>query len=214
MGPQPGRRSRDVIDLAEVDGIHDLGGMQGFGPVVPEQDEPVFHHDWERRVFGLNFSRLGANVDEFRHAIERMPPAEYLATSYYEHWLHAIETLAREKGVLDGPVAEPIPASVMLTALDELRPPPTPDPASAKFKVGDRVRVRHFSPPGHTRCPRYLRGAPGVIAAVQAEFALPDLSAQGVQQKEPVYTVEFDAGDLFDGATHRMYADLWETYLE
>src|SRR5438552_18499354 len=115
--------------------------MQGFGPVVIERDEPVFHHDWERRVFGLNFARLGANVDECRHAIERMPPAEYLATSYYEHWLHAIETLAREKGVLDAPVSgEPIPAAVMLAAVDERRPPPQPEPASAKYQPGERVR--------------------------------------------------------------------------
>src|SRR5207302_5587145 len=104
--------------------------------------------------------------------------------------------------------------SVMLTALDELRPPPTPDPASAKFKVGDHVRVRRFSPPGHTRCPRYLRGANGVITEVQAKFPLPDLSAHGVQQSETVYTVRFDASDLFDGANHTVHVDLWERYLE
>ena len=86
-----------------MDGIHDLGGMHGFGPVEPEADEPVFHQPWEGRVFALRMA-VGAlnefNRDEFRHAIERMEPAAYLETSYYEHWLHAIETLLVEKGVI------------------------------------------------------------------------------------------------------------------
>jgi len=85
-----------------VNGIHDLGGMHGNGPVEIEPDEPVFHHDWERRTFALFIatSALGLNVDEFRHAIERMDPAEYLRSSYYEHWLHAEETLLVEKGLV------------------------------------------------------------------------------------------------------------------
>ena len=76
------------------------------------------------------------------------------------------------------------------------------------------MRVRRFSPPGHTRCPRYLRGASGTVTAIQAQFPLPDLSAQGIQQPETVYTVAFDAADLFDGATHTVRVDLWESYLE
>jgi len=86
-----------------MNGIHDLGGMHGFGPVVREKNEPVFHADWERRVFGLLTATLALqrwNIDEFRHAIERMEPAHYLESSYYEHWLHAIETLLVEKGVI------------------------------------------------------------------------------------------------------------------
>jgi len=86
-----------------MNGIHDMGGMHGFGTVAPEADEPVFHADWERRMFALASTALGrgtANVDEFRHAIERIPPARYLASSYYERWLEAVETLLVEKGVL------------------------------------------------------------------------------------------------------------------
>ena len=86
-----------------MNGIHDLGGMHGLGPIVVEPDEPVFHADWERRVFGmfLPIAALGAfNLDELRHAIERMGAPAYLNTSYYEHWLHADETLLVEKGVL------------------------------------------------------------------------------------------------------------------
>jgi nitrile hydratase len=86
-----------------MNGIHDLGGMHGIGAIAPEKDEPVFHADWERRMFGLFIAVFAGghyNVDEFRHAIERMPPAEYLTSSYYEHWLHSLETLLVEKGVL------------------------------------------------------------------------------------------------------------------
>jgi nitrile hydratase len=86
-----------------MNGIHDLGGMHGLGPIVVEKNEPVFHHDWERRVFGM-FLPIAANgffnLDELRHAIERMGAPAYLNTSYYEHWLHAYETLLVEKGVL------------------------------------------------------------------------------------------------------------------
>ncbi len=86
-----------------MNGIHDLGGMHGHGPINSEANEPIFHAPWERRVFGLLFTMFSGgycNVDEFRHAIERMAPAEYLSTSYYEHWLHAMETLLIEKGVI------------------------------------------------------------------------------------------------------------------
>lgn len=86
-----------------MNGVHDLGGMHGFGPIRAEQNEPVFHHDWERRVFGVMMATFGGghfNVDQFRHGIERMEPAEYLSSSYYEHWLHALETLLQEHGVV------------------------------------------------------------------------------------------------------------------
>lgn len=86
-----------------MNGIHDLGGMHGLGPVVREENEPVFHEDWERRVFAvLNLTMAAGqyNVDELRHAIERMEPARYLGTSYYEHWLHAAEDLLDAKGVV------------------------------------------------------------------------------------------------------------------
>ena len=86
-----------------MDGIHDLGGMHGFGPVVREEDEPIFHDPWEKRAFGIEFftgSRIGANGDEGRHAIERLPPATYLTASYYEKWILALQLLLEEHGVL------------------------------------------------------------------------------------------------------------------
>lgn len=86
-----------------MNGIHDLGGMHGIGPVDAERNEPVFHEEWERRMFALMIATFGGghyNVDEFRHGIERMDPAHYLTTSYYEHWLHTVETLLIEKGTI------------------------------------------------------------------------------------------------------------------
>src|SRR5260370_6718371 len=89
--------------IATMNGVHDMGGMDGFGPVVHEKNEPVFHADWEGRVYALvGLARRAAqgNGDEFRHAIERIPPARYLASSYYERWLAAAETLLVEHGVV------------------------------------------------------------------------------------------------------------------
>lgn len=86
-----------------MNGVHDLGGMQDMGPIVPEMNEPPFHNKWEGRMFALFMAAFGGghyNVDEFRHAIERMGPVNYLVGSYYEHWLHAVETLLLEKGVI------------------------------------------------------------------------------------------------------------------
>ena len=86
-----------------MNGVHDLGGMHGLGPVMPEHNEPVFHDDWERRAFGLFVTCFAGghfDVDRFRHSIEKMGPAHYLETPYYAHWLHALETLLVENGTL------------------------------------------------------------------------------------------------------------------
>lgn len=86
-----------------MNGAHDMGGMHGFGPINPEPDEPVFHHEWERRAFAITVAAgfLGKwNLDMSRYARERMEPAEYLSTSYYEHWIHGLELLLVEKGLL------------------------------------------------------------------------------------------------------------------
>ncbi len=225
-----------------MDGIHDLGGMHGFGPVQKEEEERVFHAPWERRVFGLSFSVLSqglANLDEFRHAIERMDPVHYLSSSYYEHWLAALETLLQEKGIL---TAEELQARVreLSSSQDPARALPKredphlaqrlvelvrkgastqrPGGKPARFKPGDRVRVRKNHPSGHTRCPRYVRGAWGVVERVHGAFIFPDTHAHGRgEQPEAVYTVCFAARELW-GPDHkgadRVYVDLWESYLE
>ena len=86
-----------------MNGAHDLGGMHGLGPIDPEKDEPVFHAEWQRRCFAITLAAgfLGQwNIDMGRYARERMHPAEYLSTSYYEHWLHGLQLLLVEKGLL------------------------------------------------------------------------------------------------------------------
>jgi len=86
-----------------VNGVHDIGGMHGFGPVVRGENEPVFHADWEGRTAALMRSAMAGhhfNIDEFRRTIERMPPARYLAATYYERWLYALEKLLLEKDVV------------------------------------------------------------------------------------------------------------------
>ncbi|HEY6379323.1 MAG TPA: nitrile hydratase subunit beta [Candidatus Dormibacteraeota bacterium] len=202
--------------------IHDLGGMQGFGAVVVEADEPVFHEPWERRMFGLAGSAFGHWAPgEFRHAIERMDPGHYLTSSYYEHWLTAAEALAIEHRLLQeaelrargggsptpvvpvSPAASP-PAAVVI----EGAPP--------RFGVGDRVEVTRVNPAGHTRCPGYVRGATGTVAAVRGEFSLDDAAAHGAPRSETVYLVRFAAAQLFGSAAepHWIYIELWESHLE
>ncbi|WP_321793558.1 nitrile hydratase subunit beta [Burkholderia pyrrocinia] len=215
-----------------MNGIHDLGGMHGMGPVAPPDDEPRFRHDWERRVFPL-FAALFAgghfNVDEFRHAIERMDPVHYLQGSYYEHWLHAFETLLLEKGTisaaeLTGTAGASKPAVAPAVLTRDMVQAVVLGGASARakedvpgrFKVGDRVRARHVAPVTHTRLPRYARGKIGVIELVHGAFATPDTMAHGQgEQPQQVYAVRFTASELW-GSSHpdSVCIDLWDSYLE
>ena len=167
-----------------MNGVHDMGGMDGFGPVVREPNEPVFHADWERRAFALatiSWRVTQANGDEFRHAIERIPPERYLASSYYERWLAGAETLVIEHGIATreeliakqgvaidpSPIANPVPARGPSPAKE--KKPPSP-----RFAKGDRVRARNINPTGHTRLPRYARGKAGVVARDWGVFVFPD----------------------------------------
>ncbi|HVB79490.1 MAG TPA: nitrile hydratase subunit beta [Candidatus Binataceae bacterium] len=222
-----------------MNGVHDLGGMHGFGPVIREQDEPVFHSEWEKRVFAMTLTAMGrrvCNVDEFRRAIERMPPARYLAATYYEKWLHAVESLLIEKGVItreelaSGHAAAPALAKAT-GSLDEgggsgrvesfdnsavkLRFDKRIKPG---FKAGDRVVARNLNPEHHTRLPRYARGKRGVIRYDQGVFVFPDTHAHGQGAKpQHVYTVVFEARELWGPDRNErapVYLDCWEDYLE
>ncbi len=209
-----------------MNGIHDIGGMDGFGPVVRESDEPVFHQDWEGRMFAINNLLIGSglfNVDEFRHAIERIPAPRYLDSTYYEKWLDAVQTLLVEKGVvareeLERCGAAPNPPSQPATTR------PVASKASrgqvrtkAKFRVGDKVIARNLNPSGHIRLPRYVRGRRGVIRADQGVYVLADASAHdGPAHSQHVYSVSFEGRELWgaDGTgRERVYIDLWEDYL-
>ena len=222
-----------------MDGVHDLGGMHGFGPVEREENEPVFHAAWEKTVRGLMqvaTTRRLFNTDEFRHAIERMHPVEYLAASYYERWLTALERLLDEKGVVSRSELEartalllerpdlPVPQREdpglieQLRGRSQARRPSRPDGPAPRFAVGDRILTRNMHPAGHTRLPRYARGKLGVIHRVHGAFALADGNAHGRgEQLQPLYTVGFECRELWGDAAEvpgRVFLDLWESYLE
>jgi nitrile hydratase subunit beta len=194
--------------------------MQGFGPIVAERDEPFFHEDWERRVFGIAaalFQRLAGG--EYRHAIERMDPAHYLASSYYEHWLAAAETLLVEKGLLtvDDLMAKGARPQLSAPVAPTAHPPPSVAAGSPRFEPGDQVRVKNMHPTGHTRCPRYVRGRTGTVVRVEGMFNLDDVTAHGGEpRKEPVYVVRFEARELWGpgNADHALHLEMWESYLE
>ncbi|MBV9043022.1 MAG: nitrile hydratase subunit beta [Acidimicrobiia bacterium] len=205
-----------------MDGVHDLGGRQGFGPVVVEQDEPVFHADWERVARAVTFAAV-ANVDnpstsKFRHAIERMDPAHYLSSSYYEHWLTAAATLAVEAGLvtpeaLEARAGGPFPVSQPVLVDDVA----VPAQRSARFGVGDRVRVRNMHPGGHTRCPGYVRDKVGVVTSLEGEWNIPDVEAHShARVPDAVYSVRFSTEELWgDGEPGAsVNVDLWDCYLE
>ena len=220
-----------------MNGIHDVGGMDGFGAVEVEADEPVFHEPWEGWVYAIYVAGLGNrvfNVDEFRHSIERLPPTEYLASSYYERWLGGIEQLYVEAGVLDPATIEarqsalasgeePSPGEGGAVDLDDLLDGVRetfdveragPEPA---FSVGDRIRVRNRHPEGHTRCPRYVRRAEGVVEAVRGTEVVPDARAHGGEDAEPVYNVRFSAAELWgpdEAEGGGVHLDLWERHLK
>ncbi|MCE0161663.1 nitrile hydratase subunit beta [Klebsiella variicola subsp. variicola] len=215
-----------------MNGIHDLGGMHGMGPVIGEANEPVFHHDWERRVFSLFpglFVGSYFNVDEFRHAIERMDPAQYLEESYYEHWLHSFETLLLEKGVITAaelqgavkpvpcppgtPVLTPEMADMVMKTGASAR---IDHDAVSRFQVGDRVRAKNINPSTHTRMPRYVRGKIGTIEIAHGVFGTPDTLAHSLgAHPQHVYSVSFTARELWGNTLpDRVYIDLWDDYLE
>jgi nitrile hydratase len=221
-----------------MNGIHDMGGMHGFGRVEREQDEPVFHAAWEARVLGLSracSARYLFNIDESRHAIERMAPADYLASSYYERWLDRNVRLLVEKGVITReelerrmaqlaqgsdpapPHSDPKLCARMLEMLTERTPYRQPGPRP-RFGLGEGVLTRHDAPPGHTRLPRYARSKRGVIARVHGSYIFPDTNAHGQgEEPHPLYSVRFEAAELWGSSAEPqapVHLDLWERYLE
>lgn len=217
-----------------MNGVHDLGGMQGFGRVEREENEPVFHARWEGRVRAMmreGLRRSLYNVDEFRWALERMGPARYMAASYYEKWLSAIERLYIEKGVITREeLADRLrpgrPRPAVAAASPSARRVFHPSPGAPlgalnvapRFAPGDPVVAKNMHPPTHTRLPRYVRGKRGVVDRLNGAYVFPDHSAVGLGERlEHVYSVRFDARELWGSdapSRDRVYIDLWESYLE
>jgi nitrile hydratase len=196
--------------------------MEDFGPVVVEPDEPVFHASWEGRVFGIGgiLTVQGlASTNTVRHAIERMDPAHYLGSPYFEHWLTAFATLLVERGVVTREELERRSgARFPLSRPSHASPWREGAPPGACFAVGDRVRVREMHPRGHTRCPRYVRGRLGIVDRCDGEFPLPDADVHGGDPPvEATYSVRFDAAELWGAQAqpgNEVSVGLWESYLE
>ena len=210
--------------MRPVRGIHDLGGMQGFGPVEIEADEPVFHERWEGRTYALSGQAAGAgryNTPMFRHAIERMDPGHYLNSSYYEHWLTAIATLLVEAGAISLEELEaragsfPLSRPATVTADDIRQHLVDPGPT---FALGDLVRVRDISFAGHTRCPGYVFGRSGTIIRVGQPESVPEIEAhRGERVLQTTYCVGFDSLELWGKQAEPdvwVNVDLYEEYLE
>lgn len=217
-----------------MDGIHDMGGMDGFGKVDPEPNEPVFHEGWEGRVLAMN-KAMGAsgswNIDMGRYGIELLPPHVYLASSYYKRWFLRLEQMLIQRDLIG---ADEIAAG------RALRPGKTlnrgtftvadvervlrrgsfgrPAPATARFKPGDRVRARNIHPRTHTRLPCYVRGHVGVIERLHGAHVFPDSTVFGKgEDSQWLYTVCFDSQELWGtdaDPTVKVSIDAFEPYLE
>jgi len=216
-----------------MDGIHDMGGMHGFGKVEPEANEPVFHPSWEGRCLALNraMGAIGAwTIDEGRAGIEQLPPDVYLSRSYYGKWALRLQNMAVARGLASADelaagraLHDAKPLKRKLTAADV---PGTltrgsfgrQAPAPARFKVGDRVRAKNIHPPTHTRLPRYARGHAGVIEAIRGCHVFPDSTAVGGgEDPQWLYTVLFEARELWGESadpTLTVSIEAFEPYLE
>ena len=222
-----------------MNGVHDMGGMHGFGPVQRELDEPVFHEPWEGRMFGI-MQALGPHrvhdPDGLRSAIEHMEPARYLASSYFERWLLVTEKALLAKGLvtqeeLDArtrsfeddpdqapPRREDSGATQRLMRAVYTRAPAHRDAdATPSFRPGDAVAVRNIHLEGHTRLPRYVRGKRGVVTRFHGIHGFHDAAADETRPgPQPVYNVRFEASELWGESAEggeSLHIDLWESYL-
>ena len=226
-----------------MNSIHDMGGMHGFGPIEREENEPVFHEAWEGRVYAMatksNFVIPGGS----RYAIERMDPAHYLNSSYYEKWLHVRIQSLIESGTLTQ--AEFDERLAHFVAHPHAEPPRRDDPEATAdavsssftpvthihdveiqpaFELGDRVRARNMHPAGHTRLPRYVRGRNAVVVKYYGVQDFDDtvVESSGAHtalraDPQPLYCVRFEGAELWGESAEpksAVYLDMWESYLE
>ena len=221
-----------------MNGVHDMGGQQGFGPVLCEKTEPLFHADWESRAMAMTVATGASgqwNIDLSRSARESLPPAVYLSSAYYEIWIRALEKLLLERSMvtqaeLDAGqlITPPVKVSKVLNrdtvdaALKAGSPTERPIDQPALFKVGQKVRAINMHPQGHTRLPRYVRGHVGTVVSLHGGHVLPDLHTLRPLPPfnvvvEWLYTVVFDGPTLWGAASDphvEVTVDAWESYLE
>ena len=202
-----------------MDGMHDLGGKQGFGPVRYTPNATAFHAAWEVRANALSAFAVRSgifNMDEYRHAIERMEPRHYLAASYYERSLTSLATLCVEKGVLSRDELEQRAGGHVPLAANSA-PGRSNVPTRERFRPGDRVLVKLDCVPGHVRMPGYIRGKVGVVVSESPVYPFPDAHAHGVAaQDEPTYDVRFRSEDLWpnDADAALVHVGVFQSYLE
>jgi nitrile hydratase subunit beta len=216
-----------------TDGVHDLGGMHGFGAVVTPGSDAVSHAEWELRVFAIStlVGIEGLGSGSGRATREEMEPAEYLRAGYYDRWLWSTEQRLYRRGTVEPgeldawverlrsgealPLSEDAEATERAVAATSQAEPLKPV-ADTRFGVGRWVRVRRMRPAGHTRCPRYARGAAGVVEAIRGSDAFPDIGPYEGPD-EPVYSVAFASDELFGPSEEGRWTvllDLFESYLE
>jgi nitrile hydratase len=211
--------------------IHDMGGMSGFGPIVVEEDEPVFHENWEARVYALVTSWYPwgryKSFGSFRHNLEKIPPQDYLDMSYYERWFSVNEQRALELKIVSEKELEDGHADPA-RAMPMLQPPADSNLGSglldlnleAKFDVGQRVRAKEIKSSGHNRLPRYVRTKLGVVTKKTGVYALQDTDVKDEQpydDPQHVYTVKFSSKELWGNKGRDLdfiFLDIWESYLE
>ena len=217
-----------------MNGVHDVGGMQGLGAIAPERNEPVFHAPWEGRVYALTRAMRAWrtwNLDSDRYALEQQPAADYFRLSYYERWLLRLVDQVVKFGfvtaqeVTDGKSAggrgtssPPLTASMSERFLTRGIPSPDDPTIKPRFKVGQRVRARNINPPTHTRLPRYARGKQGTITRDHGVYTFADSSAVFAgDRRQHVYSVRFSARELWGAdASPRdvVHLDMWDDYLD
>jgi len=216
-----------------MDGIHDVGGRQGFGTIEVTAADPPFPTKWEARAFGISKSVTAASdysVDKFRFTREQLPPLEYLTTPYFEQWMRGamamlvgsglvtVEELAtgRSDGTIPSDVGPPktaVDAKAATTAMARFDGPYDGEPV---FLDGDRVMVSLNGPRGHTRLPQYVRGRVGHVVAYHGAHGVPEDNVKNVKTFEPLYTVAFGLGDLFkehQGSADQINVEIWERFL-
>ena len=217
-----------------MNGVHDMGGMHGMGPIQHEKNEPVFHEPWEGRSFALNLAASAWkkwNIDARRHQIEIIPPADYLRMSYYEKWTERLLELLVRRGLVtheeieSGKPAPGSPKSVPPLTKEKVAvfvakgvPTSRNVPVTPRFHSGQRVRARNINPIGHTRLPRYARGKTGTVERDHGVFVFPDTNAHFLGEKpQHVYSVRFSSRELWGeqaAARDSVYLDMWDDYLE
>ena len=225
---------------AILNGVHDIGGVDGFGAIHHEVDEPVFHEPWESRIFGMSMVGAGLppiTLDARRHQLERLTPVQYLSSTYYERWLARIEGALVETGTLTGEEIEqrsrelaaepgrlvprrddPVRTDGIVNTLRAGRPTVRSIRQRPRFAVNDRIVTRNLNPHGHTRLPRYARGRHGIIVGHHGAHVFPDTNAHGLgENPQHLYTVRIAMRELWGPsaeANESVLIDLWESYLE